>query len=479
MCSKKSDLQAQKNINWKLFLLEAFLAGGILFGFLSYAFFYDLKSDQSYMNNKLDSLLLSYFAPTKKHINFNEYLGLLEHLNEQMPILHFIRLYDDDEKLVFSFLPKQWKYGAYAFQEAFSTAKPVPNGIDIKIGDRSFAVKNITVYKKYKLEIGIANAFYKHESASKRTFFRQILLAMAFVFLVVILYVRYVVIVPIRDFRQQLDLISQTRDVSRRIKLSYQYDTRVVIATERINIVLDKLEELFQGLKRNLSNISHDLKTPLSILQAKLEKQLILFNDREKETQTKEEGPIEQILLESLETLAFINTMFDNILEVTATEYSLVTFTPTHFNLSSFLVELHEFYQILADEKDIQIKLQIVEDVFIDSDAIKLNQALGNLLDNAIKFSPPNTDIDFTLKQVEDRVEISIANLGPSIPVEKQALIWQKLYRDEQSRSSPGYGLGLSIVEVNTKFIQGRVRVDSPYKDDIGAVFTISLKNVL
>ena len=110
--------------------------------------------------------------------------------------------------------------------------------------------------------------------------------------------------------------------------------------------------------------------------------------------------------------------------------------------------EACEPYELLAEEKQITLRKNFAEaPVFLEADPVRLRQALGNLLDNAIKFTPERGHITVSILSQPNAVTIEIKDTGVGISESDQLRIFERLYRGDKSRSTKGMGLGLSLVK--------------------------------
>jgi signal transduction histidine kinase len=119
-----------------------------------------------------------------------------------------------------------------------------------------------------------------------------------------------------------------------------------------------------------------------------------------------------------------------------------------------------DLYEIVAEQKEIHISLESNDPLFIFADRKKLRQAIGNLVDNAIKYSPPGTTITLHLNKLSKNAFIKISDQGVGISDEEKPLIWKRLYRGQKSRHEKGIGLGLSLVKSIIEAHTGSINVE-------------------
>jgi signal transduction histidine kinase len=123
--------------------------------------------------------------------------------------------------------------------------------------------------------------------------------------------------------------------------------------------------------------------------------------------------------------------------------------------------DVAELYEPLIEEAGLSLKVTVEPQVFVPADRDLLFQALANLVDNAVKHSPPGGYVALTLRETNDEVQIEVADDGPGIPPSERENVFQRFYRLDSSRNTPGAGLGLSLVAAVTDLHHARIRLES------------------
>jgi signal transduction histidine kinase len=123
------------------------------------------------------------------------------------------------------------------------------------------------------------------------------------------------------------------------------------------------------------------------------------------------------------------------------------------------LASLAEFYAVLAEERGASLDAQPIGAIEVRGDRALLQQAIANLLDNAIKFSPPEGVVRLAAAVVGGRVMISVADDGPGMPPADLARATERFFRGETARSTPGSGLGLALVQAVVQLHGGELRL--------------------
>jgi signal transduction histidine kinase len=245
-----------------------------------------------------------------------------------------------------------------------------------------------------------------------------------------------------QTLRSRLGEINQTSrkimqgDLRKRISTRGTGDEFDELANN-LNSMLDQIEHGMEGVRRVSDNIAHDLKTPLARLKNRVEELKFRVADN-----SEEEAAVDQIIHEADGLLATFNAL----LRIARIEYSeqRKKFKPVDIN--SILYDLQELYEPLIEEKGQSLSVEITEPMMLPADRDMLFQAFANLLDNAIKYTPEQGQISIRSFKSGTRWHVEIADNGPGIPEHEHEKVTQRFYRLDQSRSTPGSGLGLALV---------------------------------
>jgi signal transduction histidine kinase len=131
-------------------------------------------------------------------------------------------------------------------------------------------------------------------------------------------------------------------------------------------------------------------------------------------------------------------------------------------NLSPLLSRIMDMYQYVAEEKEVQMSLSLPQVLNAAIDRDRMSQAIANILDNAIKYTPSGGQITLEAYQIADTCVIKVKDTGIGIPQTDLPKIWDRLYRGDASRSTKGLGLGLSFVKAIVNAHKGDVSASSP-----------------
>ncbi|MCR4417879.1 MAG: ATP-binding protein [Ignavibacteria bacterium] len=210
-----------------------------------------------------------------------------------------------------------------------------------------------------------------------------------------------------------------------------------------LNNMLKRIKSSIEYMNYFTVSASHELKTPLTILRGELELAL-------KSTKSNEEY-LEIIKSSYEETMRLIN-IIDRLFLITKLDNSIINLNISPIDLTNLLNRVVNDFSFLLREKKIKVKynLDTNDDLFINADGELLKQLFINLLDNAIKYSYPETEIVINCKKTpENKVRFEIINQSEHIPEDVLPHLFERFYRVESSRNRGlgGIGLGLSIVK--------------------------------
>jgi len=224
--------------------------------------------------------------------------------------------------------------------------------------------------------------------------------------------------------------------------------------------MLDKIEQLTLGMRTVLDSAAHDLRTPLNRLQATAEAAM---------SQLSPASP-ERRVVESVSTeVDRMRSTLDALLRIALAETGTVAREPV--DLSGLVESMVELYAPVSEERGIGLQSSVAAGAQVQGSRQLLAQALANLLDNAIKFTPDGGHIRVQLRTASGGPEVVIEDDGPGIPADKREIVLGRRVRLDEARKFPGSGLGLSLVAAVTKLHGARLVLD-----DAGPGLRVSLK---
>jgi signal transduction histidine kinase len=245
-----------------------------------------------------------------------------------------------------------------------------------------------------------------------------------------------------RSVLRRVDAINRTSkeimsgDLSRRIPVSRRGDEFDQLA-ENLNAMLDQIERLLAAMKEVSDNIAHDLRSPLARLRSRLE--VTLMEDPD-------DAAYRETIGRTIEEADGLLKTFNGLLSIAQAEAGAARAGFAPVDLATLVADVAELYEPLAEDLGLALAVEVDEAGTIRGDRNLLFQALANLVDNALKYSPPESRVTLRLARQADRVALSVSDHGPGIPAEARARVKERFVRLESSRSTPGSGLGLSLV---------------------------------
>ena len=243
-------------------------------------------------------------------------------------------------------------------------------------------------------------------------------------------------------FRRMVSQVSQTADaissgdLTRRVAISGRGDEFDRMA-ETINDMLDRVSRLMDGVREVSNAIAHDLRTPITRARARLEDAV---------THAGSADQLRWAIDRAVSDLDGITNVFHALLRISEIEAGARRSAFVALDLRPLLDDLHDLYAAVADERGLTLTLAVPKELWARGDRELIQQALANLLDNAIKFSPPGAMVDLEAGKSPEGVILSVRDHGPGIPDTEVGRAAERFYRGETARNTPGFGLGLTLV---------------------------------
>lgn len=206
---------------------------------------------------------------------------------------------------------------------------------------------------------------------------------------------------------------------------------------KNLNAMLARIEELVEANRQVSDNLAHDLRTPLTRVRGRLEKAY-------HHPPAPDEYPA--LLGRAIAELDGVLKTFSSLLRISRIEVQDRGEGFREIDLGALAREVVELFEPVAEEAEIRLCAPEIEGVRIFGDRDLLFDAFANLIDNAIKYGGRNGEVRVAVGHTETGATIAVADRGPGIPPEERGNVLKRFYRLEQSRSSPGNGLGLSLV---------------------------------
>ena len=252
-------------------------------------------------------------------------------------------------------------------------------------------------------------------------------------------------------------------DLGQRIPVTDRRDEFDEIAI-KINAMLNRIEDLMESMQQVTNNVAHDLRSPLTRLRNRLEVTLL---------EKRNEEEYEQILGEAIQDADTLIHTFNAMLSIARLEAGIDHAEWANAAIGDVVEELAELYGAVAEDQGQQLHAHIRSNPQFFCNRHLLAQAVTNLIDNAMKYSPEDGRIDVWVDGDNEAFTISVADNGPGIPQDERERVLQRFVRLENERNSPGNGLGLSLVKAVASIHGARLSLgdNSP-----GLVVTLSFQ---
>ena len=220
-----------------------------------------------------------------------------------------------------------------------------------------------------------------------------------------------------------------------------------------LNAMLDRIERLMGGLRHAGDAIAHDLRSPLTRLRTRLEVGLI-------EAESGKGDPT-AALARALDDADGLLRTFGAVLSISRLQAVGEPPDPVVFNLADLAGGVCELYEPVCEDKGLEFSSEFTRDLSIRGNREFVAQAIANLVDNAIKYTPEGGAVMLrTRRRSSGEVEFSVTDTGPGVPDDQRARVVERFVRLENSRSQPGAGLGLSLVAAVAQAHKARLEID-------------------
>lgn len=281
---------------------------------------------------------------------------------------------------------------------------------------------------------------------------------------------------PIRRLAEAARRIIQTGRTDARVPppQTTGHDDPIDDLTRLFNVMLDKIEGLVTAMRGSLDNVSHDLRTPLTRLRGAAEMALAGPPDL---------GRYREALADCIEESDRVLVMLNTLMDISEAESGVMQLQREPVRLAQVVARAVDLYKDVADAKGVTLAFSPQpltlrpSEIIVSGDRTRLEQVVANLIDNAVKYTPPGGRVDVEVGRDDGNAVLRIRDTGVGIPAGELPRIWERLFRGDKSRAERGLGLGLSLVRAVVKAHGGTVEVES--EPGRGSVFEIRLPNAL
>jgi signal transduction histidine kinase len=209
-----------------------------------------------------------------------------------------------------------------------------------------------------------------------------------------------------------------------------------------VNRMLGEIEALIHEIAGIGNNIAHDLRTPLTRVRVRLER-----GYKHASTLDELRAVVDQTIAGLDQSLTIITAM----LRIAEIEHGRRLEGFSEVRLAPLLREVGDLYEPIAEDKHVTLRVEAADEAVVRGDRDLLFEAVVNLVDNAVKFTPEGGHVDLALLGRDDEIVIRVSDTGPGIPETEREAVTKRFYRSDKSRSTEGLGLGLSLVAAIVK----------------------------
>lgn len=432
---------------------------------IAYFFLHSTLIKQNYeeIRLELDEISTLYeIGGTRVLENF-----VIENNNSRRSNPLFVRVADKTNKTFYISSPKKWQdFDLTALEKITPDTDSEWIHLSAVNNEYILAVKSAHLSSGFWIQVGISCEGAHNALEQFRKNFLVVMIPLFILGLAGGMILSYQTRRPIRNIIktvQSLDIEKITEMVPR----SLSGDEMDELAG-LFNKMLDNIHRLVKGMKNSLDNVAHDLRTPMTRFR----------NIADMALQGEEDIDIlKEALIKGIEESDHILKMLDTLMDISEAETGTMNIHRKQEDVCDLIGKIADMYAFVAEEREIDIKTNLPESLYISIDSNRMGQVISNILDNAVKFTPRGGHIYIDAYQRNEDVIIRVKDTGTGVSPEELPMIWDRLYRGSQGSTGKGLGLGLSLVKGIVKAHKGHVEAVS--ESGRGSTFIIRLPVLL
>lgn len=444
-------------------------AGAILIAF--FAFFFIIRYEYVKNEKQLarDTLTLMWKTAQKHEGSVSSIVNIYNKNRHISDELYGMRVANADNVTLFLDYPDAWnKYSVWLGDFSIDRTLDVPYRLKIIHNNNNYYKTNLDVYTLYvkgyyiQIIISVAERVHLLNYTIKVALLIFIIIALSSFIIANVVISR--VLNPLTNINSLVEKIVKNKIMNQRLPETRRGEFDRL--EKNFNIMLDVIERQMDRLKQATINIGHDIRTPLTRIRNQMES--MLLDKREQQGENFDEK-IEQCITFIDET----KLLAKHILDLSEIESGLVYIPEKAVSIETALSSIVEIYTMLAEEKNITLITHIEKDISIFIDTIRLRQMVGNLLDNAVKFTDEDKCITLSIYGHNHNVFFEVKDEGIGIEKSNVSHIFNQSWTFNQNDEKyiSGSGFGLAIVESIVTAYGGVIDVDSEVGK--GTTFTI------
>lgn len=367
-------------------------------------------------------------------------------------------------------------YDTYSFEEGKTiisedaikafTSKKTTSSYNSKTGSIKVVTpvqdedKNVTAV--VLMEMDVSEALVSTDGIMQNTYIIKV--SAVTMLIIVALIVSYIMLHPLKNVTKQVNDISMGHYDRRLTENGF---TEIGELTSGFNDILDKMNALDESRQEFVSNVSHELKTPITSMK-------VLADS----LNTQEDVPIElykEFMSDIVEEIDRESKIIDDLLTLVKMDKSATTLNISSVNINELLELILKRLKPIAQKKNIELLFESFRPVVAEIDEVKFTIAISNLVENAIKYNKDDGWVHVSLNADHQYFYVRVEDNGIGIPQESQKMVFERFYRVDKARSrqTGGTGLGLAIVRNSVLMHHGAIRLHS--EEDVGTTFTVRI----
>lgn len=354
-----------------------------------------------------------------------------------------------------------------------------PNGKPLRLLTQRVTIKVPHLDKTYTFIIqsaGTLEEVYSFLKSLRRLILYSIPIALLFSGLGGLL-IAWLSLRPLKEFSQEVGEISE-KNMNKRVQ-GAKLNEELKELAKAFNATLDRLERSFKEQKRFISDASHELRSPTSIIKSYCEIPL------RKERSPEEYTDALKVILDNTERM---EGLIEDLLTISSLEQKKAPLNKERLSINALLSNIASMMRPIAEQREVELKLNYSpgKDIYLVGNKEHLIELLVNIVDNAIKYNRKGGEVIIDMKDTADMAVIKVSDTGIGVSPEEREKIFQRFYRSDPSRSrynkgttgkQKGTGLGLSIAKDIAAAHQGKIEIENKMEE--GTTFIISLPKII
>lgn len=457
-------------IKWRLTLWYGFILALILIGFASMVYIYFRNSLENSIDTKIKSIgevLSSSLTETHNVTVFGNFEQYLENVLGRKPKGKFIQIMDRSGRIG----AKTSDVEPEILKTSFSTIERAFKGETVyeTLDNVSPRVRIVTIPimegKRVTSIVQVGTSLEEFDETMKRLFLIMLISIPSSLGIALVggYFLAKKALRPVDQIRRAAVKISST-NLDERIDVGQRADELGRLA-RTFNEMIERLKDSFQRVNQFSIDVSHELKTPLTILKGQTE--VALRKDRAV-------ADYKQVLNSNLEEIDRMTRIIDDLMFLSNANAREVRLNIEEVPLRDLVTEICLSMKVFADKKGVELAVNDLADIKIKGDELKLRRMFWNIIENGIKYTPQGGKVDVASFVNNGYVRIDIRDNGSGISPNDIKYIFDRFYRGDKSRKrESGSGLGLSISKWIVEAHNGTIQVES--RPGEGSLFSIKL----